>query len=432
MRARGLQTPSTRSALRKVCALALITAVPACSKPMPLDGERETARPRLQARSIDRLALEKAIAAAASYLEHAVGDDGRFVYRVNTDPGTLVAPRYNMLRHAGTIWSMCDAHGITRNAEQLSAAVRAADFLRSHIAPIEAESGAQAVWSDPAISHRNHRVQAKLGGSGLGLAALLALNDHAPGTTPLAELQGLGAFLVYMQEPDGRFVSKYIPSRGGKDDSWQSLYYPGEAALGLVMLHEADPRSGWLEPAIKALLYLAESRRGAPRVPPDHWALIATARALPHIRAEASLLPVETEHRLVHHARQIVDAMLREHVRFPEGDARDGGFTADGRITPAATRLEGLQAAMKILPDGDPRREAAQSVIDQGISFLLRAQIDSGPHRGAWTRAVKPREGAPAGFDRRATEIRIDYVQHSLSVLVNAKNAESSARAGVH
>ncbi len=83
-----------------------------------------------------------------------------------------------------------------------------------------------------------------------------------------------------MQKNDGSFYSKYIPEKGGRDDSWTSLYYPGEAALGLLMLYEKDPSPEWLQGAADAMSYLSRIRYNKIIVEADHWALIATAKLL--------------------------------------------------------------------------------------------------------------------------------------------------------
>ena len=69
----------------------------------------------------------------------------------------------------------------------------------------------------------------------------MSVERTMPGTTPVEFLRRLGNFLLFMQNKDGGFYSKFIPEKGGRDDSWTSLYYPGEAALGLIMLSEKDP-----------------------------------------------------------------------------------------------------------------------------------------------------------------------------------------------
>ena len=98
-----------------------------------------------------------------------------------------------------------------------------------------------------------------------------------------------------------------------------------------------------------------------------------------------------------------------------------GGFARDGRTTPTATRLEGLQAALLIIPVDNPIHQEITQGVKLGIDFLLNAQISYGELAGAYMRAIKQIEeqGMDAeSFNRRATEIRVDYVQHALSALI--------------
>ena len=54
-------------------------------------------------------------------------------------------------------------------------------------------------------------------------------------------------------------------------DKWQSLYYPGEAALGLLTLAEIDVEEREKSTQVSAL---------GEDIEHDHWALLATARSL--------------------------------------------------------------------------------------------------------------------------------------------------------
>jgi len=183
----------------------------------------------------------------------------------------------------------------------------------------------------------------------------------------------------------------------------QSLYYPGEAALGFIALYEADHSHEWLTAAGKALGYLAKSRAGLSIVPADHWALIATAKLLPY--CEDGGCGVSREE-LIRHAVQVCESILRDQFKGSASVVLDGAFDPAGRTTPAATRLEGLLAAMEFLPKGE-LRDRIESAIQRGISFLLRAQVTSGSEAGAMPGAILSRE-------HDSSEVRIDYVQHAL------------------
>jgi hypothetical protein len=305
--------------------------------------------------------------------------------------------------------------------ETQQALARAIEFLkRESISPVPGREEMLAVWSRPGISGWNVPVESKLGGTGLGLVALMSFERIQPGTTSLDDLRRLGRFLVYMQKEDGSFYSKYSP-RGGRDDSWTSLYYPGEAALGLMMLHEEDPSPVWIDAAAKTIGYLARSRAGRETVEADHWALLATARLLP--RYDRCRQGVARE-AVVHHAVQICRSILHEKPPWPDDEAEHGCFTHDGRTCPTATRVEGLLAALTFLPEDEHRelREQITVAVTDAVAFLLRTQLQEGPYAGAIPRRLPPSPAILAELSpserERVGEVRIDYVQHVLSGLI--------------
>ena len=155
---------------------------------------------------------------------------------------------------------------------------------------------------------------AKLGGAGLALIALGNLHQIDDGSKSVSleqELRPLGAFIESLQNTeDGSFTCKYHWTTG-PDDSWQSLYYPGEAALGLVTLAEIESQESeaiesephtsnhnnnnkkkkqqrWMTIASQTLLYLERYRRDTDleEIEPDHWALLATAKLLPLLQKQ--------------------------------------------------------------------------------------------------------------------------------------------------
>lgn len=226
--------------------------------------------------------------------------------------------------------------------------------------------------------------------TGLGLVALAAVRKVAPTSVPLRDLQALGRFTLFLQKKDGSFIHKYRTDTGPVAD-WESLYYPGEAALGLIALYEADHSRKWLVAAGKALAYLARSRVKLPVVPADHWALLATAAIMPHADEIASVLSREE---LKWHAIQVCNSILN--------DFSDPAIAS--RTTPVAIRIEGLLAAAEFLPQGG-LRDRIDLATSQQAARLLRAQIVSGDYAG----------GMPAVMrDSVPMVVRIDFVQHAL------------------
>ena len=379
--------------------LCVLLAEAVAAQPHSGDQERENSPTVQAAPAPSRTEVSRAIAAAAGYLERACGPDGRFAYRINLGTGKETTS-YNIVRHAGAMYALATLNRSQPDPQAADAILRAASFLRQNYIGPGVRPGQLVVWSAPLP----RRSDAELGATGLGLVALTAAYEIEPKSVPIEQLQALGRFLLFLQRNDGSFISKYRVETGPLLDR-ESLYYPGEAALGLVALYEADHSRQWLAAAAKALSYLAKSRAGLSTVPADHWALIATAKLLPY--CEQNVCP--TSHKeLVQHAIQICNSILREQITNPVPPSLDGAFDPTGRTAPAATRLEGLLAALEFLPreSGDLRGQI-ETAAGRGIPFLLRAQITSGPYAGGMPGALG--DGA-----KDASEIRVDYVQHAL------------------
>jgi hypothetical protein len=212
-----------------------------------------------------------------------------------------------------------------------------------------------------------------------------------------------------------------VPSQGGKSNEKRVLYYPGEAALGLLMLYEVDPSPEWLEAAAKAIAYLARERQGKRRVEADHWALLATAHLLP-VYDKLADPPIPRE-AVVAHAVQICESILATRTLRTEQSIGYGCLTPDGRTCPTATRLEGMLAALTFLPDeqADLRERIAEAA-HAGVAFLIRAQVKSGEYAGAIPHAIcrlpETHSSNKGSFNRDVTELRIDYNQHATCAMM--------------
>lgn len=394
--------------------LILIFFVASCSVPKTITESKQSK------------SLEKAIQLSAKYLQKSVKENGMFEYRINTDPTIEVKQKYNILRHAGTIYAMSQCLELYPNDKEIRTAIeQAGRYLQNKaIEQVPGKKEMLAVWSKPEINNSGRPLEVKLGGTGLGLVALLSIEKFHQEFTPLSDLRILGNFIVYMQREDGSFYSKYIPAEGGRSDKWTSLYYPGEAALGLLMLYEKDKSALWVESAFKALKYIAQKNSDAVVV--DHWYLIATEKML---NLNNYNLTDQQRDLLISHAARICEKIIDEQIISHKYSEFRGGFAVDGRITPSSIRLEGLLAASAFLPNEYREFMRINSAIDRGISFLQRAQIEEGQYAGAYRRALRKLDGDTVtirNFNRRVTEIRIDYVQHALSALLGYVNYSAS------
>ncbi len=351
--------------------------------------------------------VDTSISLAASFLERALSKDGRFVYLVDIESGQQRGA-YNILRHAGAMYALGMLYRLNHDPRVAETLTRAALFLRTQYVGPGVTTDQQAVWSQPQPDYGF----AELGGTGLGLVGLVEARNVRPSSVSVAQLQDLGRFLLFLQDDDGEFVHKYTLETGPVLN-WQSLYYPGEAVLGLISLYEVDHLPLWRAAAAKGLSYLAQLREGTKDVPPDHWALIATEKVLAVCPKTDCPLSREA---ILRHAIQICRTLIREQRINPTNLDEDGSFDELGRTAPAGTSLEGLLAALTFLPQAEKElRGQIEAAVVRGVGFLLRAQIRSGVYAGGMPGAIHSR-------NLGTTYIRIDYVQHTLAALIRYRD----------
>ncbi|KAG7339085.1 hypothetical protein IV203_025815 [Nitzschia inconspicua] len=341
---------------------------------------------------------------------------------------------YNLLRHNGAIYSLGLSYHRTPRDDVLYAIQRGIGYLKTDaLLPVpDVDHPGQnlpnmiAAWEKESFDDpKSPPDVAKLGGAGLALIALVHLERIRPGSTSIQTLRELGNFISYMQHPDdGSFTCKYSYQHG-KNDDWTSLYYPGEAALGLTLLAELDTeqQEKWLIVATKTFLYLESLRRNQPLrdIEPDHWALLATAKLLPLLEHYDS----DMEYWLVYNHGVRVATSLADAVTLP-GLAKHGGcMTYDRRTCPTSTRLEGLLAALTFIRESEmyigedehiaqPLRERIEEIIEYGVKFLLDAQELSSINN---MQGGLP-ERYPIKDPEEESNVRVDYVQHSMSAII--------------
>lgn len=360
--------------------------------------------------------VQGAIDQAARYLISSIQSNGMFRYRINTNTTVRIRPKYDILHHAGCIHALSMYHRQKPSQTTYDAIKQVGQYLcKEAIQPIPGERSILAVWSRPDIHNTTKPLQAKLECTGLGLIGLLSMETFHHEFIPLEYLRALGRFIVHMQPDEDSFYSRYVPLLGGYTDQKPLINYPSEVILGLVLLYEKDPSNIWLETAYNALAYMANYRKHIVNIPADSWALLATQKILSlNVLDRFSI----SEDLLMTHAIQICEAILQQQVHAPRRPHYDGGFVEDGRIIPTATWLEGLLAALSFLPTDYEITQRIRTAVNRGMRFLLKAQIHDGEFVGAVPWAVgklRAKRSIAADFNQRATEVRIDYVQHTMS-----------------
>ncbi len=312
---------------------------------------------------------------SAVCLARLVQGDGRFRYRFQAD-STEDLSGYNVLRHAGAIWALLDVYRDTGDDVLLAAARRATTYLLDSSLRFFRDYRNVCICEDNKI---------KLGGNALTVLALVSLYEHTGDRFVLAVAEQLAAFMLLERDDTGDFIHKrYFQS--GKRSAFKSAYYTGEALLALIALYGASKEQSWLAAAREIETTLAPRDYGVAEQ--SHWLLYFLEMIS---RYEAA--PLYADHAV---------KIGRHILNYPQ-------YLSWQRSTPIACRTEGLLALVRlserVVLDAGLLRSAQRQVVDNLERQLTFRQSDGSFIRG--------------GNDRRAHEVRIDYLQHNISAFLH-------------
>jgi hypothetical protein len=357
-------------------------------------------------REVSPSLLRRSLHDAARYLARSIDADGRYCYSylVRED---RCDEEYNVLRHAGTTYSLYQLYALFGDPDLLDAAERATGWLRAQIRTVD---------GDPSRAFVLEGDQAKLGGAGLAVLNLVERERTVKDGHDRILLGQLGAQIVGQQRADGYWPSLYAWRPSVPVPQWNSIYYPGEALLALVRLDRLYPDPRYRAAALRGAEFLVERRwKWASLelfVPPDAW----LAQAL------AELDAVAPRAWLRDYAIRIVEVTELTMLRRSEGIAPDleggpaSGFAFPG-VAPAGSRNEATTAVWRMARRRGERAEAERlrNLAMATARFALSQQF-----RPANSYFLPDPARARGGFRGHAADgaIRIDYVQHNATGLL--------------
>ena len=395
-----MKRPSGTAALPVFLLVGLLASGP-CPPPFTSDfGERQLQL--TPAGDVNRGRLLAAAKSGGDYLVRMQKPDGSFHYYYEAGSDRVESRRYNVVRHAGTALSLLDLYDATRDYRYLKSSRRAITFLKTRF-----RSGRSA----RSVYVLDFDGKAKLGANGLALAALasqIQLDSRFGDRNSAVKLANL---IIGLQRNDGSFQMRY-QIQSGDEQGIDSLYYPGEALLGLIRLFKLNRDQRLLRAARRGVEFLIASQRQMTALPPDAWLM----------QALWDLYNADPQKEYAEHAIALADAIIADQYGQKDGSDYAGGFgPGPPRATPAASRAEGLVSAYRLARSiGDPRASKIASALKSCARFQLGQQFtpeNSGSlpnQRRAWGGF---REGLTS------TRIRIDFVQHNISSLVGIAGA---------
>lgn len=356
------------------------------------------------------LLLQRAVW-AADHLISSVSEDGRIRYEYNVS-ADKDRRSYNILRHAGTTYSILQAYDRTKYEPYLRASVKAIEYYFSFCRWDERKGpygGGKTYWATS--SDEGNYI--KLGGVGLGLVMLSqyaeATGDH---TTYLEQARGFGRYLASQLKEDGEFhyFAPVEPTQSVKDE--YSAYYPGEAILGLVRLYQWDPDPKWLEIAERAAAWLIDVRdkgKSVAKLENDHWLMIA----LSYLHATTGKATY------LEHSIKLAEATAASNEKNEKAKESYpdfvGSYYRPPRNTPAAVRGEGLTAVLDTCKNSGTDCAFVRDLLERTAQHVMLSQFT--PDLNYWPRNRAKAFGGITGGIADAS-IRNDYVQHAMSAIL--------------
>jgi hypothetical protein len=367
-----------------------------------LDGTAPVDAEALAALARERTAL------AAAWLTGAQRPTGVFYYIYDPVKDEYEIEQYNEVRHAGTAWSLYQAYGLLGDETVLTTAEGAGEFIGKSAVPIV---GAGEAYLD--IQNGD----TSLGGQALALVALMERRRVTRSTDIDDLIHEMAEFLLWMEydERNGQYFNSYKHRAQLKLPTPEVVFYPGEALLALTKLAQQFPDGPYLEAASRAANYLVRVRDGdipktgvIPRQ--DHWLTIALSE----------LYRLEPDDGYATVAYLQADDMIASQYTAEDGEARNiGGARRDGPIsyTSTATKGEAIVAAWGLATFKGDESEADRFAlgVQRNAQYQMRMQYTEA-NTSEFARPDLTIGGWAANDEDRS--IRIDYVQHNMSVLV--------------
>lgn len=346
-----------------------------------------------------------------NYFKHVVNKKGKFIYSYLPFENKR-EKRYNILRHAGTIYSMLEVYELMPDEKLLKEAKRAFKFLIRRIKPF--------IINGEEVKVVVERDSMKVGGNALAIVALAKYTQVTGDTQYVTLMQELASWLKENQNQNGEFIVHKQQYSTGEHFDFVSHYYPGEAILALVRLYQIDKNETWLDVAENAAHYLINIRDKddtLETIAHDHWLLYGLNELYRERKKQLYL----------DHSFFISEAIMKTQITEETASREEliGGYVPrsgnEPNSTPVACRSEGLSASYKLAKDFGYHElaEKMKHAIKEGVKFQLQMQLR--PESVMHYANKKLVTGAVQG-GLKSLGLRIDFTQHNISSFVALYN----------
>jgi hypothetical protein len=338
--------------------------------------------------------IDSYLRSSGEYLINHIQSNGKWDYEYDPEDDKNL-PKYNILRHAGTTYSLGLIFKYTRDPDYYNGTVRSLNYLLSkHLRFGEMGGDEVAFMVDNGY--------AKLGGAALTILAVVEVEEIDPDAEYERELNALGEFILKMHKDDGSFQCFYLMKEEEHSD-----FYPGEALLALARMYDHTGDERYLETLLEGLEHYNDYF-GTGYTAYTPWATEAMAYAYDWT-GNASLIA---------HSYSMAES-CRRGQNLPGGGTDPeiiGGWGSEPKAN-TASRVEGItDAYLMARRNGDKEEQVRyNSTMENSSMFLLSLQFNEEESR-SFPSPLKVVGGTPLSHSDH--NIRIDYVQHAVVVMV--------------
>ena len=336
------------------------------------------------------------VSLAGDYLLNHLDDQGKFDYLYNASRGESMGG-YNVLRHAGTSYSLALIFKYTGEEEFFNGTMLSINYLLFNHLHFEGMGPSKFAY----IASGG---RIKLGGAALALLALVEAQKVCPGVDLMDEIHGLADFILRMQYENGSFRCYF------REEDRHNDYYPGEALLALAKAHDLTREERYLTSLERGLDFYVDYYSRGRYTAFTPWGTEAMVYAYEHLENSS----------YVDLCFRMADRCMAGQIGPWEGvDPFVVGAFSHAPRANTASRAEGVVDSFllaSIMEDNASMERYGRSA-DSSAGFLMYLQLNETDVYGFEDPTMSV-GGFPASYDD--LNIRIDYVQHAVVVLVKA------------
>ncbi len=214
------------------------------------------------------------VSSASAFLVSLLDEKGRFIYGYYPTSNTEIAD-YNILRHAGTIWSMICQYKINGN-DSLPDKIRLA--INYMLAEYDGKNNGfyKEMDENTAFIVERKSSEIKLGGNAIAIVALTEYINEFGSDDPYFHLysdkvEKLANGILKMQNSDGSYYHVWHANFKEKAE-YRTVYYDGEATFALARAYSLTKEQKYLDGAEKAVNMFIREDYTQYR---DHWVAYA-------------------------------------------------------------------------------------------------------------------------------------------------------------